>query len=144
MREESGDQTGMIGGPEPVRRTGHVVGGHLAHQPDPPLHPPVVPDQYIVDTLIKVFYLIREIRQVAAGIPDLGATQRRNNAALHAVAEQLRHLQHATTLLQSTPHSASQSFYVHYAQQASPHLLLADLKGQLDLLAIQIGQKSSS
>jgi hypothetical protein len=42
----------------------------------------------------------------------------------------------------SVTHSApAQSFYAHMAGGASPQLLLADLKGQLDLLAVRMSEQ---
>lgn len=48
---------------------------------------------------------------------------------------QLQELERVTTLLGVTHGSASQAYYAHMAEQANPHILLADLKGQIDLLA---------
>ena len=46
-----------------------------------------------------------------------------------------------TTARIGTAHgSASQAFYAHMAEGASPHILLADLKGQLDLLALRMAK----
>lgn len=60
---------------------------------------------------------------------------------LERVNEQLTDLKRATTML-SVPHSsAAQSFYAHMAEGASAQLLLADLKGQLDLLAVRMAQQ---
>jgi len=53
----------------------------------------------------------------------------------------LHELRHATTLLGTSHSTPAQSFYVHMAEGASPHLLLADLKGQLDLLAQQMSRQ---
>ena len=39
-------------------------------------------------------------------------------------------------MLNVTHSSAAQAFYAHMADEASPQTLLADLKGQIDLLAI--------
>ncbi|HEY2148466.1 MAG TPA: hypothetical protein VGH32_11045, partial [Pirellulales bacterium] len=47
-----------------------------------------------------------------------------------------------TAALLTTGHSSpAQAFYVHMAGGASPQLLLADLKGQLDLLAMQMADE---
>lgn len=54
---------------------------------------------------------------------------------LDELDSQLDELRHATSLLTTTHSSSAQSFYLHMADGASPNLLLADLKGQLDLLA---------
>jgi hypothetical protein len=54
---------------------------------------------------------------------------------LQHVDTQLDRLERTTTLMCTTHGSASQAFYAHMADQASPHLLVADLKGQVDMLA---------
>jgi hypothetical protein len=57
---------------------------------------------------------------------------------LAAVDQRLDDLKQTATLL-TTGHSApAQSFYAHLAGGANPQLLLADLKSQLDLLAMQM------
>jgi hypothetical protein len=60
---------------------------------------------------------------------------------LHRVDEQLHSLNTATTLLGTGPGSPSGAFYAHMASGAGPQLLLADLKSQLDLLAVRLGQE---
>ena len=57
---------------------------------------------------------------------------------LDEVDQRLDNLNHTTTLMSTSHSSPAQAFYVHMAGGASPHLLLADLKGQLDLLATQM------
>jgi hypothetical protein len=54
---------------------------------------------------------------------------------------QLDELRRATTLLSTSHSGPSQSFYAHMADGAGPHLLLADLKSQLDLLAIKLADE---
>jgi len=49
--------------------------------------------------------------------------------------DELARVRQATALLSTSRTSPAQSFYVHLAEGAPPQLLLADLKGQLDLLA---------
>jgi hypothetical protein len=53
-------------------------------------------------------------------------------------ADKLDDLNKTAALISSAHSSPAQAFYVHMAGGASPHLLLADLKGQLDLLAVQM------
>ena len=60
---------------------------------------------------------------------------------LGEVDRRLADLNQATTMLGVTHGSASQAFYAHMAEGASPHLLLADLKGQLDLLAVRMSER---
>lgn len=59
---------------------------------------------------------------------------------LDHVDEELHDLKTATTLLGTTHSSAGSSFYAHLAGGASPQLLLTDLKSQLDLLAVKLGE----
>ena len=60
---------------------------------------------------------------------------------LDQVDSQLNSLERATNMLGMTHSSASQAFYAHMADQSNPQLLLADLKGQLDLLAMNIAYR---
>jgi hypothetical protein len=62
---------------------------------------------------------------------------------LEQVDEQLHDLKQTTALLGATHTSAAQAFYAHFSQGAHPQLLLADLKGQLDLLALKMSENSS-
>ena len=55
--------------------------------------------------------------------------------------EQLHDLKQTTSLLGATHNSAAQAFYSHLSQGAHPQMLLADLKGQLDLLAVRMSEK---
>lgn len=57
---------------------------------------------------------------------------------LDDVDGRLDDLNKTATLLTTAHSSPAQAFYVHMAGGASPQLLLADLKGQLDLLAMQM------
>jgi hypothetical protein len=54
------------------------------------------------------------------------------------VGERLHEIKESTALLATPSHAAGGAFYAHLAQGASPQLLLADLKGQLDLLAVRL------
>ena len=62
-------------------------------------------------------------------------------AKLDTVDQQLHELQTTTNLL-GTTHGPSGTFYAHLADGAGPHLLLNDLKSQLDLLAMKLGRDS--
>jgi len=65
--------------------------------------------------------------------------QHRDAAAkLAAVDRQLHDLRNTTALLGTTHSAPAAAFYSHMAGGANPQLLLADLKGQLDLLAVQM------
>ncbi|MGO9113760.1 MAG: hypothetical protein ACLP9L_31400 [Thermoguttaceae bacterium] len=59
---------------------------------------------------------------------------------LETVDERLHDLQAATSLLGATQ-GPSNAFYAHWAGGAGPEILLGDLKGQLDLLAVKLSQK---
>ena len=59
---------------------------------------------------------------------------------LDAVDERVHDLRQTTALMGTAHGSASQAFYAHMAEGASPHILLADLKGQLDLLALRMAK----
>ncbi|HUT09948.1 MAG TPA: hypothetical protein VMY42_05595 [Thermoguttaceae bacterium] len=59
-------------------------------------------------------------------------------AKLDDVDEQLHELRTTTTLLGTGHLSPSSAFYSHLADGANTELLLTDLKGQLDLLALKI------
>jgi hypothetical protein len=56
--------------------------------------------------------------------------------------ERMAELRQATTMLKTSHSGAAQSFYANLADGASPQLLLADLKSQLDLLAQQMAQEN--
>jgi hypothetical protein len=64
-------------------------------------------------------------------------------AKLDEVDHQLDDLRNTTSLLGTTHSTPATSFYAHFAGGASPQILLADLKSQLDLLAIKIGEEQS-
>jgi hypothetical protein len=68
---------------------------------------------------------------------------RRSAEKLDKVEEQLHDLRTATTLLGASHGPASSAFYAHFAGGANPQLLLADLKGQLDLLAVKMAKQDS-
>ena len=63
---------------------------------------------------------------------------RRAAGKLDQVDLQLRELKTTTTLLGTTYGPSSAAFYAHLAEGASPQILLRDLKGQLDLLAMKL------
>ncbi len=60
---------------------------------------------------------------------------------LDRVDAQLHQLERTTSQLNVTHGSAAGAFYSHMAEDASPQLLLADLKGQLDLLAARMARR---
>jgi hypothetical protein len=74
-------------------------------------------------------------------LDGLWQSSRNSAATLAQLDGKLHDLAHATTMLGTTRSTPAQSFYVHMAEGAGPHLLLADLKGQLDLLAERLSRK---
>jgi hypothetical protein len=64
---------------------------------------------------------------------------RRTSSKLDDVNRQIHDLRRAATMLSTTHSSPATAFYAHYSGGASPHVLLTDLKSQLDLLAIELG-----
>ena len=71
----------------------------------------------------------------------LGDDSRRTGDQLKAVDQRLDDLKHQAVLLSTTQSAPSQAFYQHLAGAANPQLLLADLKGQVDLLAMQVASR---
>lgn len=74
-------------------------------------------------------------------LDGLWQSNRQTAATLNELDGELSRVRHATTLLTTTKNASAQSFYAHMAEGASPQLLLADLKGQLDLLAQQMASQ---
>ncbi len=66
----------------------------------------------------------------------------RTSAKLDHMDERLADLKNTTALLGTTHSTPAMSFYSHLAGGANPQLLLADLKSQLDLLALKMGRDS--
>lgn len=62
---------------------------------------------------------------------------------LDDVDEQLHELKATTTMLGTTRGPSASAFYSHLADGAGPQLLLNDLKGQLDLLAVKLTQQDT-
>ena len=60
---------------------------------------------------------------------------------MEEVDERLADMKQSQSLMRVNHGSASQAFYAHMAEGASPSLLLADLKGQLDLLAVRLSDR---
>ena len=65
-------------------------------------------------------------------------SHRRASARLHEVDEHVADLQTTTDLLGTTHSGPSQAFYHHMAGGANTEMMLADLKGQMDMLAVQM------
>lgn len=73
-------------------------------------------------------------------LEGLWQNNRETRETLDGLDRELAELRHATSVLTSTHTAAGQSFYAHMAEGASPHLLLADVKGQLDVIALRLAQ----
>lgn len=68
----------------------------------------------------------------------LWRNSRRVNQQLYGVDRQLVEIQKQAGALSSNQLSASQNYYQHFNQTASPHFLVANLRGQVDQLASRI------
>jgi len=66
---------------------------------------------------------------------------RRTETRLAEFGSRLHRLQTAAELMNTAHHSPSGAFYGHLADGATPKILLADLKSQLDLLAVKIADQ---
>ncbi len=71
-------------------------------------------------------------------LENVSHNNQQTKSTLEELDEQLDELRHATTMLGTTKSDSARSFYVHLAEGASPQMLLADLKGQLDMLAVRM------
>jgi hypothetical protein len=71
----------------------------------------------------------------------LWSSSRQTAAVLNELDGELKNVRQATTLLSTSHSGGAQSFYLHLAEGASPQMLLADLKGQMDLLAQQMAKQ---
>lgn len=65
----------------------------------------------------------------------LWRNSRRLNRQLSAVDEQLGEIHELTGALSASCLSTSQHYYQHFSQAANPHMLVANLRGQIDQLA---------
>lgn len=84
-----------------------------------------------------------QVAVLAVVIWQLDAVWNGNRAtfvALHAMDEQLRQLRGEWTQLQQQGDAEEQTFYRHLAEGASPDVLLADLKDQIDVLSQHLAQ----
>jgi hypothetical protein len=60
------------------------------------------------------------------------------NRQLRGVDEQLDEIHELAGSLTASQQSASQQYYHHFSQVANPHMLVANLRGQIDQLAERI------
>lgn len=66
---------------------------------------------------------------------------RQTDDKLVAVDTRVQDLNQTTAQLGATHSSAAQAFYSHLADSASPQILLADLKSQIDLLSVTMANR---
>ncbi len=69
-------------------------------------------------------------------------TFRRTHRVLDELDDRMTELKRTTTLMTTACNTPSQSFYAHMADGATPQMLLADLKGQLDLIALKMANEN--
>jgi hypothetical protein len=81
---------------------------------------------------------------LAVQVESTWAEQRAAQEVVARLRDDLERIERATTLLAGSHSLPAQSFYVHFAQRASPHILLADLKNQLDLLTMRLADHGRS
>jgi len=63
---------------------------------------------------------------------------RRVNRQLHGVDQQLAEIEQITGSLAGSHAASSQHYYHHFSQAVSPHMLVANLQGQVDQLAARM------
>ena len=68
----------------------------------------------------------------------LWRNSRRVNQQLEGVADQLQEFERLTGALAGSRMSSSQHYYDHFSQAASPDMLVANLRGQVDQLASRL------
>jgi hypothetical protein len=73
-------------------------------------------------------------------LDGLWQSHRRASQSLEDVEVRLDELRETAALMSASHSGDARSFYAHFADGAGPSLLLADLKGQLDLLAMQLSR----
>jgi hypothetical protein len=74
-------------------------------------------------------------------LESIWQNSRESKQSLDEIDRQISDLKKAATMLTTTHSSSAQSFYSHFANGANPHMLLADLKGQLDVLATKLANE---
>jgi hypothetical protein len=95
-------------------------------------------------TLGLPFAIGGQIALVLGLILQLDGLWQSNHEAAESLShldEQLIELRRTTSQISSSHSGPSQQFYFHLAEGCSPHMLLTDLKGQLDLLALRIADQ---
>jgi hypothetical protein len=77
-------------------------------------------------------------------LDGLWQNSRRNSQSLEELEARINEIQETAALMSASHSPDARSFYAHFAEGAGPNLLLADLKGQLDLLAMQIARQRAA
>jgi hypothetical protein len=77
----------------------------------------------------------------ALQLESLWVSNRHTNHAIERLDGELLRLQQSTRLRTPSRSAAAQSFYAHRAEHVSPHMMLADLKGQLDAIATRLSHR---
>ena len=89
----------------------------------------------LVSQALLILGLLGHLERLQAGY-------RQTSDRLQHLDEQLDEVRHVAMRESPVWASASRAFYCHLADGAAPQTLLADLKSQLDLLAVRINQQS--
>ncbi len=71
----------------------------------------------------------------------LWRNSRKVNRQLDGVDRQLEEIEQTTSELAGSQQPSSQHFYHHYGQVASPHMLVANLQGQVDLMSARLSSE---
>jgi hypothetical protein len=74
-------------------------------------------------------------------LDGLWQSSRKTVTTLQELDSELTQVRSAAALLSANNAATGQSFYTHMAEGVSPNMLLADLKGQLDVLAQQMNRR---
>lgn len=74
-------------------------------------------------------------------LESLWQKNRGTTATLDELDQRIDELRKTTTVINNSHNSTAKSFYLHMADDAGPEVLLADLKGQLDVLAVKMANK---
>jgi hypothetical protein len=86
--------------------------------------------------------LVGQVGLILGLVIQLDSVWRSNRAAndtLEEMDQEVAHLRRTTAVL-ATRDPSSRSFYLHMAHGVSPHLLLADLRGQLEMLDARLSE----
>lgn len=68
-------------------------------------------------------------------------TQKVTRHVLNELDQQIKGIRQSANLHDASHPVSSSNFYSHLSDGAGPQILLADLKGQLDLLALRLGEQ---